>query len=58
MVLIETRLFTCVQDDMNRWLHYLQVATGQSTAYEPGRSQTMPEGGGKAKKGFFSLKKK
>jgi hypothetical protein len=46
------------EDDMNRWLHYLQVATGQSTAYEPGRSQTMPEGGGKAKKGFFSLKKK
>jgi spectrin beta len=45
------------EDDMNRWLHYMQLATGQ-TAHEPTRSQTMPEGGVKAKKGFFSLKKK
>uniref|UniRef100_A0A914XQI1 PH domain-containing protein n=1 Tax=Plectus sambesii TaxID=2011161 RepID=A0A914XQI1_9BILA len=45
------------EDDMNRWLHYLQLSTGQTT-HEPTRSQTMPEGGVKAKKGFFSLKKK
>lgn len=46
------------QEDMERWLRRLQLATGQSED-EATRSQTLPvEGSSKAKKGFFSRGKK
>lgn len=45
------------QEDMERWLRRLQLATGQSQ--EGARSQTLPtEGSTKAKKGFFGRGKK
>ncbi|KJH51468.1 spectrin repeat-containing domain protein [Dictyocaulus viviparus] len=48
------------EDDCQRWLSELQLATGQSHLEEGSRSQTLPEGAqAKAKKsGFFSRSKK
>uniref|UniRef100_A0A0M3K8W6 Spectrin beta chain (inferred by orthology to a D. melanogaster protein) n=1 Tax=Anisakis simplex TaxID=6269 RepID=A0A0M3K8W6_ANISI len=46
------------EEDMERWLRRLQLATGQSQE-EAARSQTLPVEGAKAKKGgFFSRGKK
>ncbi|ETN76081.1 spectrin repeat-containing domain protein [Necator americanus] len=48
------------EEDCQRWLTELQIATGQSQLEEGSRSQTLPEGAqAKAKKGgFFSRSKK
>ncbi|ULT90413.1 hypothetical protein L3Y34_008629 [Caenorhabditis briggsae] len=48
------------EEDMQRWLTELQVATGQAQLEEASRSQTLPEQGSATKKkgGFFSRSKK
>ncbi|EGT59246.1 hypothetical protein CAEBREN_20251 [Caenorhabditis brenneri] len=53
-------LLQCGSDeDMQRWLTELQVATGQAQLEEASRSQTLPEGSATKKKGgFFSRSKK
>ncbi|VDK74725.1 unnamed protein product [Litomosoides sigmodontis] len=54
----EYLLQTANDEDMERWLQRLQIATGQSQE-EATRSQTLPaEGFTKTKKGFFSRGKK
>ncbi|VDO10268.1 unnamed protein product [Brugia timori] len=55
----EYLLQTASDEDMERWLRRLQLATGQSQGEVVARSQTLPvEGSTKAKKGFFSRGKK
>uniref|UniRef100_A0A183F1A5 PH domain-containing protein n=1 Tax=Gongylonema pulchrum TaxID=637853 RepID=A0A183F1A5_9BILA len=55
----EYLLQTASEEDMERWLRRLLLATGQSHEEASSRSQTLPaEGSTKAKKGFFGRGKK
>ncbi len=49
----------CFQEDMNNWIQYLSLTTGQrAETTDEGRAATMPSGAApKQKKGFFSRKK-